>query len=365
MKDDLKKFKLILGLILLVVILAVCLIIMRGKIIEQEKNKNSALNNIETTNVQKNNNSTLNNIETTAEQINQINNESINSITTEETDENETNNSVDENNVNEELILKEVNSPNEYFTINQYLQEYWRNQNNAKLQKAGRLESGNNTNYCEIMISLLNDEYVKAKNITESNLNNLLQKTENFYVEKMYYSKYKKLTIYYCSGLATNYDDDSDVNTNYAMIVVWDKTEGTFSIIPYEYVLEDFADIEVGKEVKHQFIQNSKNLYNSNISTYKPNDFDIANLYLVLYQRYVDYDIEKAYNCLDEEYKNQKYQSLEKYKKTAIGTTVGAMSSCTVEEDGNTIIYHCAMANRGNITITEPKFLEFTIKFDE
>lgn len=214
------------------------------------------------------------------------------------------------------LDLKKVSSEAEFFTVQECINKYFEAVNN----KEG-----------EIVYNLLNSEYKNKENLTNSNV---LQNTyqlkngfEKFMVKKAYNREitYDQEYQYYIYGelLGNNYET---IQTIY-MIVNLDFTNMTFAISfpkkvevsndEYLEVIDDLLNnntnefINVSGDSKQGIKSNSYNNFTMSINEPK----QALNYYLDNYVIMAVYYPEIAYNLLDTEYREKRFEDLESYKK--------------------------------------------------
>ena len=183
---------------------------------------------------------------------------------------------------------------NIYFTISTLVEKY--------------IECVSNNDKEEIY-NILDKDYIKENNITEENI---LEKIEK-------YSKIEKskiIDIYELSGSRyTTYYIQYNINdNNFYYVINTDFTNKTFSIIPikgqeYNKYLNTVIENKYGEE-KQIDINNYNKIIYENISEEQMAENLIQN-----YVTNALYYVEDAYNSLDKEYREKRFESLEKFKE--------------------------------------------------
>lgn len=165
--------------------------------------------------------------------------------------------------------------------------------------------------YVEIILDMLSEDYMVEFNITEDNLQEkfsvLIQ--EEYSVNTMYYStRENNMCIFLIYGELKN------SNTNYNFMVAVDLDSGA-----YEIYLDDFI-------TKNDYVEdniNSLKIENDKITLNENNEYtiidysnqDMAQKYLSNYKEILLDDLEKAYNLLDSEYRELKFENYEEFEE--------------------------------------------------
>lgn len=177
----------------------------------------------------------------------------------------------------------------------------------------------------EATYNLLNDEYIKEKNINKNEVYEIVKKFDKdktFYPEEMYIKKGTVNTFY-----AKGYIDNSDVQEKsnkeiYYISVLIDNNNKTFCVIPLsenEYMNRK----EIGDK---SFIP--KNNYNTVTLTSVSDEF-LCKKAFNDYKSLLLYNYDEAYEKLDEEYRDKRFKNknefieyLNEYKSEILNITI-------------------------------------------
>jgi len=161
----------------------------------------------------------------------------------------------------------------------------------------------------EIVLSYLNEDFIKANSINQSNMYNFIKKYND-------YSTYRTMDMYDLGGMTyTEYYVKGKINGVFVYFLVGtDINNETFDIMPiqeaeYNNYLEKVANTEESTE---KII--SKKVYNF----YRVpiiSDEDLSRKYYVDYIKLMLTDSEQAYSMLNEQYKKIRFGSIENFKK--------------------------------------------------
>ncbi|MGN1301734.1 MAG: hypothetical protein ACI4U9_04360 [Clostridia bacterium] len=131
----------------------------------------------------------------------------------------------------------------------------------------------------------------------------------------MYYSEIGLgINAYFAYGYLI--EEDSNKVTNLAIGVKIDTGHSTFSILPYEY-LEEKGYLNVKEETNTQFKEETE-IENKTNNTFKYKYVNDEVYVDYLFKNYINrciFNTELMYNCLDEEYKQKRFGSLEAFKE--------------------------------------------------
>jgi len=160
----------------------------------------------------------------------------------------------------------------------------------------------------EIVLSYLNEDFIKANSINQSNIYNFIKKYND-------YSTYRTMDMYDLGGMTyTEYYVKGKINGVFVYFLVGtDINNETFDIMPiqeaeYNNYLEKVANTEESTE---KII--SKKVYNF----YRVpiiSDEDLSRKYYVDYIKLMLTDSEQAYSMLNEQYKKIRFGSIENFK---------------------------------------------------
>lgn len=234
------------------------------------------------------------------------------------------------------LDIKKIESESSFFTVEDCINNYL---------KALDVNSG--------VYNLLSEEYIKKNNITESNVLEKVNKIENgfgkFIARKMYYQEIDAdRTKYYIYGevLNANYS----AKENIYIMATLDYNNMTYSITPYkdnkisenEY-LQIIDDLLKGNtnSFTEKITDTAKIVKkdNNSFTNVQALDRNIINYYMEDYVTTAVYYTADAYKLLDEDYKNNRFKTLEKYqeyinknKETLLNYTISEYSGSKKED---------------------------------
>lgn len=184
---------------------------------------------------------------------------------------------------------QELKFENLYFTIDNCINEYLNYMNNHN----------------NIIYKLLDEEYIKENSITEENVFNKIEEYGDYYrTIKMYTITGDKYSTYYVYGKTSSKDVYLIVNT--------DDENKAFSIFPIdkENFNEKIDEVIQTSEKYEKTIQN--NTYNTLNYQYF-SEQDIVEKYFQDYLNNMVYNIERAYEFLDDEYRQKRFNNIENF----------------------------------------------------
>lgn len=232
------------------------------------------------------------------------------------------------------------------------------------------------------LVAMMEPNYKKEKNINENNileklkiakLNELTEyESDNLQMEieigKMYVKeKSANISTYLVTGnLKSNI---LDINDKYSLIILEDSSNETFYILPNDYVIENnYNDIEQFKNYSNNYDSIEKNEYNifeySNIE-----DNVIVNDYLSRYKNILVKDIKEAYDLLDEDYRNKRFDDYSQYEKYVTDNKRQLLSVTftkykTLDKDGKKE-YVCIDKNNNYYIFKETAIMDFKMYLDD
>lgn len=198
-------------------------------------------------------------------------------------------------------ILKETNR-NQYYAVKNIVDKYMRDLNNLKKDD---IKDNSNAVY-----SILDKQYIEDFNITESNVKekfNVYTDNEKIYINDMYtFEKSASIKIYFIYGTTIN------TGNEIKLLVKTDSKNSTFSIFPGEYLekygYNEQTNVESINILEDEILANEYNTFKySNVS-----DEQMAIYYFEDLKNKV-FEENGLYNILDENYRQKKFSSIEKY----------------------------------------------------
>ena len=210
--------------------------------------------------------------------------------------------------VSQTNTIEDVDTNNEVFTIQDYLQKYLEQINiNNELYYTGdeRLEQ---SIISEWTYSLLSKEYIDKNNITNENVFDYVDKVEEnllfvpLKMKKLETENTIKYAVYgFCQTITNEYKGDK-----YFIFNV-DNTNNTYSIEP----LKNIESID-----KINLADNSMKIDSNRYNGFKlkeMTDEEVCEQYLFMYKRLLLLKPDEAYEFLNEEYRNQKFETKQEY----------------------------------------------------
>lgn len=157
--------------------------------------------------------------------------------------------------------------------------------------------------------SLLKEDYIKEKNVTEDNVLEImgLQNIKNLKLKESYVITGLNYSSYY---LKTLIDGGNNIYFN----VNWDTENEAFDIKPITKEEYEKAINETITDVKSKEETIAKNNYNGIPYKYLGEEDLVEKYFLDYIENAVNFP-EEAYNNLDEEYRNKKFGNLENFRK--------------------------------------------------
>ena len=213
--------------------------------------------------------------------------------------------------------IEEVTNSTNFYTVSNIVNQYLDIINKNSSIYYGYDE---NNNYVRIVsdeqiatnvYGMLSENYITSNNITESNVFNYVDSiTENitFLPTKMNVLERENIQIYSVYGI--EYTLNNTYLKDAYFIVTLDRNNSTFSIEPLDSEYSSIDDIELQNNNDISIEPTSYNTYVETSVNYE----DVSKNYIYSYKTLALVKPDMAYNLLDEEYRNQKFGSLENYE---------------------------------------------------
>lgn len=173
-------------------------------------------------------------------------------------------------------------------------------------------------NYQKVL-NFLDTGYVKNKGLNASNLSKVINKKIDFTITNLsaYYND--SYYIYHCNGIYVNPDDSEDVEDDYQMALVFSTEINLFAVLPNE-ALED-GSYNMGLNQIPNYTYSAPAKGDNDLELYYDDEIEEINgttvlgkNYIKMFKLYAFINTEKAYNLLDETYRNKAYGDFEGFK---------------------------------------------------
>lgn len=233
-------------------------------------------------------------------------------------------------NLEPERELKESEDVDGYFIVKEIIGKYYLYSKNLNM-KASDIETyGNDISQEELeksakienqtaqttIYNMLDKSYISEFNIKEENL---IQKfgIENdveIFIKKVYsVENTLNVSTYFVTGMLI--DRTEEKNLDFELGVSLDMLNNTFCIYPEEYLKKhNYDKLNIGDKLEI----NIESIENRDYNTFEYKfikDNIVSQEYFNNYKYAMLYDINYAYDMLDEDYKEKRYGSLDNYKK--------------------------------------------------
>ena len=251
-------------------------------------------------------------------------------------------------NLNQGKTLTPVESREDFYVVKDNVGKYYSyysilfNASSYYATEDEQIISQAETDNAQILYNMLDTEYITAKGITADNLKTNLTEIGQVtaYINNMYViPETNNIDVYVVSGELK--ETVNATGTDFELIVKLDKTNKTFSVMPQEYVTELYGNIVEGQSlditVEQSIAINANNTYTEREIT---EETYLKDLFAEIRNELLN-DYEEAYNHLDEEYRTQKFATLEDFSNFASGKaeeyrTMALAQYQVTEEDGYT-----------------------------
>lgn len=250
----------------------------------------------------------------------------------------------------------ELAQENDYYTINNYMSNFF---NSLVFEDP------------KTAFQIIDKEYAQEKNINEGNIITKLKFSDKYQkyeaIEISYIDLNEDKRIYIVYGEILEKASNTGKKEKIDALIYVDFSNATFSIRPYKSGELNKEELDTNKLLE-EFISISKNENNAFAISQTNEKMKV----LKLFEKYIWeslYYTDIAYNSLDEEYKQKRFNSLEKYKnyieenKNFI-QLLAVNSYEAIKKEGYT--EYRIMDNYGNMYIFNvTKLLNYTVKLDD
>lgn len=268
---------------------------------------------------------------------------------------------VDKNQEGKEITVDYVNtlsnikSSYEYYNVKYCAETYQSAVNDI-------LENNTQENRTKIY-SILSDEYIKSENISDSNIYSKYKqyRTSDIYIDEILSTALSNnVTAYLVKGKIV----EEGLKQSYKLIIELDMSNNTFLVYPNDYagkVTGDTLNITPVTEIK----ANDYNKYTNQSSKYK----SVSQLYYEKMRTDLLYDPDYLYGMLDEEYKQKRFDSKEKFD-TYVSSIRNKMVDAEITQyvrdyyDGYTE-YTCIDSVNNHYIFKETSPMKYTVMLDD
>ena len=233
-------------------------------------------------------------------------------------------------------------------------------------------------NDSETLLNTLDPEYINEYNINE---NNVVDRLNNFakdvneedidkykiLIEKMYYSEQSTINTFFVKLKVIN--RETELVTDTSIIVEMDLMYNVYYILPYEY-MEKNNYLNIQENSKYEFKEKTieANDYNEYEIEVIENDATIISDLMDNFTDNVIYNLDNSYDLFSEEYKKERFNTLDKYKDY-MNNNINKIISSSIKkyridtfDDYNQYIF---IDQNGNYYIfKETTIMEYTVQLD-
>lgn len=214
--------------------------------------------------------------------------------------------------------LEEVCVNEEYATIKNCINKYYNIKNNfSETEQYQGIKEQLIEEYSNNLLCILDQEYIQKNNIQLEDIKKQNNKYsyKDFLIHDMYvYDNGDKMAAYFVYGKEIDYLKKDSIT--YGYIVKIDKENQTFSLYPYQYMEENnYININEIVEVDiNMTISIDKNMYN-HFEYYNPTIEEIVKQVFLDYKLNMSYDINYAYDLLDDTYSKKRFRDFYDFKE--------------------------------------------------
>lgn len=170
----------------------------------------------------------------------------------------------------------------------------------------------------EALYNMLDEEYINYKNITKDNISEMVEEVKDsvININQMYVSKQNtNVNVYIVQGRMR--ENKSGKISNFELMLKLDALNKTFSVYLEDYLDKNYKDLKLGNElnihVGESVEKNDTNLYDYSIIDDETYVTDLLNKY----KEEILFDLESAYNHLNKEYKEKRFENFNEFRDFA------------------------------------------------
>lgn len=222
--------------------------------------------------------------------------------------------------------IKRVTSRNEFYAVkncvNKFYLDYAKIYNTASNsdiliidEEAEKSMQADKKANITAVYEMLDTEYIKAKQVTNNNLETTLPKINDSIVSitNMYVSKKSnRLSIYIVEG--TLREKTSGNISDFRIIVKLDGQNRTFSVLPNEYVQENYKNAHEGNKLEIDLTEEIEIKANNKYDYRNITEADYIEELVSDFKEKILYNPQVIYESLDTNYKNKKFASSKEFE---------------------------------------------------
>lgn len=220
--------------------------------------------------------------------------------------------------------LTEIDYIGDYIYLKECLNKYINYSENLRYiqEDMNQVDEDTLEQAIEVMKSILPEFVVKELNITNQNLYSKvgiadkLFRIENAYkslqtVNTEAFEESTSIYAYYIDGILI--DKNTKVQDTFKIIILLDKINGTFEIIPENYIKEKNINISEQSNIQVYKDESIPDKENNLFDTENPTKEEICKNYFLELKNNLLYDREYVYNSLEDEYRKNKFANYEEF----------------------------------------------------
>lgn len=214
----------------------------------------------------------------------------------------------------------------------------------------------------EAVYKTLDSEYLKNHVIDEV-LQKITSEDPIFYAKEIYVQTNDEEYIYYVYGNVKEYLDSKELQDIYLKVYIDNNTEA-FAILPINK--EEYSNAISGKE-KGAFKNIESNEYNT-FEYLTISNITMATYIFNNYKQIINTDTQKAYDMLDKEYREKKFNSIQEYEKYLEDRkeiNYSVLNKYNILEKDDYIEYTCMDQNGNKFIFKETFVMEYSAMLDD
>lgn len=257
--------------------------------------------------------------------------------------------------------IQKVDDANIFYSISFCIEKYYDNLYTENLDDETLNEKKQN------LFNTISKKYIEENSIDMNNILEKLEQVENqlvFTATKIETITAMDYQVYKVQGMIEDTIDENKLLEDRFFIVSIDSNNATYNIYPLDKEeIESLDDVSITKEI-NPIEKNDNNSFIIINTGYN----ELLVKYIKYYQNLVNKDAEKAYDLLDEEYKEKRFGSIDNFieyinlkQNTLEDITVQKYSTSTKEDYEE---YTIVDTNNNYYIIEEYSVMDFKMKLD-